>query len=1186
MKILKLRARNINSLKGDTEIDFSCFLSQNALFAITGPTGAGKSTILDIITCALYGKTARLPNPVELMSENCAEAFCEIAFEVKGKQYRSHWGVRRARGNPQGRLQGAKMELTEVESGKIIESKIREVPKAVERICGLDFGRFTQSMMLAQGSFDAFLKAKAPERSALLEKMTGTKIYAQISMAVHKRFSDLKERVAREKEKLGVITLMSEEERQERTQELEALEQSKVEIRSALSAAVAGIAWFTRRETLEHELKEAQKAYAAVENRMEAAKALFERVALAERAAKLEGRYREREASAKRLEHTRSGVEELKREQQSLSGKERKLQAQIAQQELLFSQEERIYIEALAKLKEARRLLAREAEQEGILRNTQDSLEKVEKAYEHTRLRLEEVVKERMLLEEEISEQKHFLAEHHEVENAATLLGVLERDIERYEGLEKELATLGVKLAEAERMYEEKKTLMEERRYTRKREKEKLKSVLEKYVEVESEFLTRKESLPKLQKEYETLQHTLTAAREYRELEQHFEKFSLKLKEKRQKAEKAGQERTYLHEQIAELNAHLATLRKERERALLLQKYEADRAKLKEGEPCYLCGATHHPFALHRPQAEADEVSQEIIKRQQLVEEKEQLLRHTEKHLTRLESEIAQIEETIARNRERCTQLDDGAVPIEEIERSLQQVEHSLKRVHEVGELREEILRNKMQQEAVVRENEILYTQTERALQEVESEKQKLKEQQERVETEAQRLRQNFAQMLSPYALSAEKEALSNSFAVLGKRYEAYRLAQQRVEVLEQKLHELDLKQQRADAEIHQQKERIEALYRESRAYAQKLHEVRSARTAVLNVADLDLYEEERQQRFQSVEKVRNRLQLDLTDLQSRQKSLAAQLKRLEETMVEEEEALKLCEVAFAAVLDESPFVDENAFLEALMPEETLQQERQECRQLEMEFERLKTLLRSHRQRVQKHLETGEPQEDLASLHAQKELLEEKLEELQRKEGELSQELKQDRQNRQRHSTAMQDIALLEKELAIEAKLHELIGSANGAKFATFAQGITLDQLIALANRHLFILSKRYFLTRSAKEGEQLEISIVDRFQGDIVRSVHTLSGGESFIVSLALALGLSELASQKIKIDSLFLDEGFGTLDEESLETALNALNLLQSSGKMIGVISHVSALKERITQQINVIPKGDGTSVVELVG
>jgi exonuclease SbcC len=157
-----------------------------------------------------------------------------------------------------------------------------------------------------------------------------------------------------------------------------------------------------------------------------------------------------------------------------------------------------------------------------------------------------------------------------------------------------------------------------------------------------------------------------------------------------------------------------------------------------------------------------------------------------------------------------------------------------------------------------------------------------------------------------------------------------------------------------------------------------------------------------------------------------------------------------------------------------------------------------------------------------------------------------------------------------------------MIGSSDGRKFAKFAQGITLDQLIILANRYLVLLTSRYELIRNQKQ--PLELEIKDCYQGGVIRPVSTLSGGESFIMSLALALGLSELASQKISIDSLFLDEGFGTLDEDSLDMAITALSHLQNSGKMVGVISHVEALKERIPTQIKVVSNGDGTSFIRL--
>jgi len=141
MKILKLKALNINSLKGETVVDFTKLLNDNALFAITGPTGAGKSTILDIITCALYGRTPRLKNPNELMARHTGECYCEVEFEIKGDVYRSSWTQKRARKSASGKFQSAKMELSDVQSDKVLKSTLRDVPKYVEELSGLDFDR-------------------------------------------------------------------------------------------------------------------------------------------------------------------------------------------------------------------------------------------------------------------------------------------------------------------------------------------------------------------------------------------------------------------------------------------------------------------------------------------------------------------------------------------------------------------------------------------------------------------------------------------------------------------------------------------------------------------------------------------------------------------------------------------------------------------------------------------------------------------------------------------------------------------------------------------------------------------------------------------------------------------------------------------------------------------------------------
>ncbi len=197
--------------------------------------------------------------------------------------------------------------------------------------------------------------------------------------------------------------------------------------------------------------------------------------------------------------------------------------------------------------------------------------------------------------------------------------------------------------------------------------------------------------------------------------------------------------------------------------------------------------------------------------------------------------------------------------------------------------------------------------------------------------------------------------------------------------------------------------------------------------------------------------------------------------------------------------------------------------------------------------------------------------------------GSLEQQVKNDDDARKRREAGGAELQAAEAEALRWGRLKELIGSADGAKFSRFAQSLTLRQLIGLANEHLKVLAERYRLM--AADGDELDLRIVDLYQANVDRPMESLSGGESFLASLALALGLSELASRHHPIDSLFIDEGFGTLDTETLEIALSALENLRSRGKTIGLISHVDLLKERLTTQVRVIRGAGGTSRIEVV-
>ena len=194
MRIHTIRLANLNALAGEWEIDLDHPSYADNIYALTGPTGAGKTTILDAISLALYGRTPRLARigkaGNEIMSRHSGTCHAEITFSTRTGRYRSHWSQHRARRKAGGELQNPKHELADADSGELLATGLKDVAAAIERLTGMDYQRFTRAMLLAQGDFAAFLRAAPDERAPLLEQITGTEIYSRISIAVHERLRD------------------------------------------------------------------------------------------------------------------------------------------------------------------------------------------------------------------------------------------------------------------------------------------------------------------------------------------------------------------------------------------------------------------------------------------------------------------------------------------------------------------------------------------------------------------------------------------------------------------------------------------------------------------------------------------------------------------------------------------------------------------------------------------------------------------------------------------------------------------------------------------------------------------------------------------------------------------------------------------------------------------------------------
>lgn len=1180
----------------------------------------------------------------EVMTRHTGSCFSEVVYSTDKGRYRVCWAQIRAYKKAGRKLQPPECEFEDYATPGKAETRVSTVRSLVEETTGMNFEQFTRSMLLAQGQFAKFLQASSGDRTTILEQITGTEIYSRISKSTFERAKAENERYTTLKSRLEGIQILTDEERKERQAQLEETKRELWGIEKELLEKGRLLSWMTTRENLETSLARARQELARAGETDRQCARERDLLALDAKAATLDAplfAVSKNEASVRRL------AKDLATQEERLPDLEKKALEASEQVSVLKCTADRaeeafnMASPTLARVRELDAKLAtvreqqkqREKEREEIrargtgLGKRKGALQKKKEACLATLAsvadELEKTARDANLagdiraIDQSLDALKAQAKALSDEQNALSKLG-------------KERAKREKELAKLETMVTRAQSECERLALEREKASADLLACLAGAKDLQELRETERglgELVLALARIGESLGEYLASTKTLRETQNELQ--SCKAREGELSAilpqKSASREQAEAYVQALEKNLRLKAA---------IQSLEQHRAGLKAGEPCPCCGALEHPWASGVGMDFVDdrELAGARANLEKYTREEQKLLQdiRAAKDLSaRLDADVQKGLESVERRKkalaEQLTPIPGLAQGFAEfpdfpsLEKlcaqtaALTQEDPALEANPELSgkwdAARKNMERLARDAAATVRKA----VELEKALQKTEKEQEKsaialakitgerdsarvaqdaLASQEAEQKTRAENLRKEFTsawedmlKTLVPYGLGRDALEKGTVSQTLHKRLALRQNLEQSQKTGEEEKAAIEKDMATLATSIAENEKHLKGIDEGLDALKSQHAALDGARKELFG--DKDPGAEEKRLRdavtrakkaLESAISNETQAQTDLVSARTKGQALAEEAKRAQKEL---EKSLSDLDEGLAA----QGFASREALIAARLDEkrarrvkEAVEKARDNLTRATASFGDCERALAEHMQGDEARLAEGTPreglEESLKSLSQERNTLQQTI-------GVISEQLEHDARERARREN---ELRALENQRSIACQwqdLSSLIGSADGAKFRRFAQSVTFARLVACANTEMKSLTDRYLLTTDPQNA--LEFNVIDTYQGNEQRSIRNLSGGETFLVSLALALGLAHLSGGRMRIETMFLDEGFGTLDPETLDGAINTLAALRGRGTgLIGIISHVEALQERVDTQIVLSRGADGVSTL----